>query len=72
MHKVTVAPGHNLEIRCTACKQFVAVESNATKNPKNLAFNHPRQAIKTKCPSCQAELTWEPQEAKHVLAGLTK
>lgn len=72
VHKVTIAAGHNLEVRCSACKQFVAVESNPGRNPKTLAFNHPRQSIKTKCPSCQTELTWEPGEAKHVLAGLTK
>lgn len=37
-----------------------------------MAFNHERQSIAAKCPNCGKDFTWEPQEAKQVLSGLTK
>jgi endogenous inhibitor of DNA gyrase (YacG/DUF329 family) len=53
----------SLTVRCTSCKQQVAVKENKTPAPFQMAFNHPRQEIKGACPRCGGEMVWFPEEA---------
>jgi endogenous inhibitor of DNA gyrase (YacG/DUF329 family) len=52
-----------LTVRCAACKQQVAVKENKTPAAFTMAFNHPKQQIKEKCPKCGGEMVWFPEEA---------
>lgn len=63
MFTINLPAKKSLIVRCTSCKQQVAVKQNKTPSPFQMAFNHPKQEIKEKCPKCGGEMVWLPEEA---------
>jgi uncharacterized protein with PIN domain len=62
MHLVTLKPGQALVARCPACKGLLTVNANKQKAAVKVAFNHPKQAFNAKCPDCQKDFLWSPEE----------
>jgi endogenous inhibitor of DNA gyrase (YacG/DUF329 family) len=60
---INLPPKKALTVRCTACKAQVQVKENKAPAPFKMAFNHPKQEIKQKCPKCGGEMVWLPEEA---------
>ena len=63
MFTISLPAKKALTVRCTACKQQVAIKENKTPAPFKMSFNHPKQEIKQPCPSCGGEMVWLPEEA---------
>lgn len=63
MFTINLPAKKSLTVRCTACKNQVAIKENKAPAPFKMAFNHPKQEIKDKCPKCGAEMVWLPEEA---------
>ena len=63
MFTIALPAGKALTVRCMACKQQVQIKKNKAPAEFKMAFNHPKQEIKDKCPACGAEMVWLPEEA---------
>jgi endogenous inhibitor of DNA gyrase (YacG/DUF329 family) len=66
MHKVVLNPGHSLMAKCESCRTPVLIKRNDQPAPFTMAFNHPKQKVVAKCPGCQKDFDWTPEDANTV------